>query len=40
VLKVRLKKGEAAIVDDVPPSSLTIFSTYDLGIRDKGIIAE
>jgi hypothetical protein len=40
VLKVRLKTGEAAFGDEVPPSSLTIYSTYDLGFTDKGVIAE
>jgi hypothetical protein len=40
MLKVRLKTAEAAFFDEVPASSLTIYSTYDLGIADRGIIAE
>ena len=38
--KARLKAGEAVFSDELPAMSLTIYSTYDLGARDKGIIAE
>lgn len=40
VLKVRMKADKAAFGDEVPAMSLTIYSTYDLGVTDKGIIAE
>ena len=35
VLKVRMKAGKAAFGDEVPAMSLTIYSTYDLGVTDK-----
>ncbi len=38
--KAQLKEGAAVFSDDLPPMSLTIYSTYNLGPTDKGIIAE
>jgi hypothetical protein len=40
VSKVPLKAGEAVFSDELPAMSLTIYSTYNLGATDKGIIAE
>jgi hypothetical protein len=40
VPKVRLKAGAATFGDELPPMSLTIYSTYNLSPTDKGIIAE
>ena len=39
-LKARLKAGAAIFCDDLPPMSLTIYSTYNISSTDKGIIAE
>ena len=38
--KARLKAGAAIFSDDLPPMSLTIYSTYNLGPTEKGIITE
>ena len=35
-----MKAGAATFSDELPPMSLTIYSTYNLGPTDKGIIAE
>ena len=38
--KVRLAKGAANAADVLPPMSLTIYSTYDLGHAERGVVAE
>jgi hypothetical protein len=40
ISKARLKAGAAVFSDDLPPMSLTIYSTYNLVPTEKGIMTE
>jgi hypothetical protein len=38
--KVKVTKGSASFSDGLPPMSLTIYATYDLGPAERGVVAE